>query len=128
MRLCDRPDLACQARLKYAEYLVGEERYEEAIDGLALAVRRFPEEGNFIPRILDRLEEICKQTDLGPKRVAQFYSELLPSIPQKRGNRPSNYCISMYERGIKHFRAAGLDDLVAAYEAQLALLEAQRDG
>jgi hypothetical protein len=122
-----RPDLSCKARLKYADYLVADERYEEAIDGLAMAVRLFPQEGNFIPRILDRLEEICQRTDEGPKRVAQFYREFLPSIRQKRGNRPSNYCIAMYERGIKHFRAAGLDELVEAYEAQLAALEAQRD-
>ena len=40
-----------------------------------------------------------------------------------RGNRPSEYCIEMYGRGIARFRAAGLLPLAQHYELELAKLK-----
>ena len=123
-----RPDLSCEARLKYAEYLVEDERQDDAIRGLAAGILLFPQEGNFVPKMLDRLEGLCKEQRDAKKHLAPFYQQFLPAISPKRGSRPSNYCMEMYQRGIQRFREAGLDDLAQAYQAQLAVLQAQRGG
>ncbi|HUT94091.1 MAG TPA: Ig domain-containing protein [Thermoguttaceae bacterium] len=123
-----RPDLSCEARLKYAEYLVADERQDDAIRGLAAGILLFPEEGNFVPKMLDRLEELCKGQREAKKHLAPFYQQFLPAISPKRGSRASDYCMEMYQRGIQRFRDAGLDDLAQAYQAQLAALQGQRGG
>lgn len=117
-----RPDLACEARLKLAEHLVAEERIEEAIQGIGVNILRSPDEGTFVPKMLDRLEAMCEEHEEAQKHLANFYQQFLPKIPQRRGNRPSAYCMDMYERGIKCFRAAGLEPMVRLYQTQLAAL------
>ncbi|MFH1921733.1 MAG: hypothetical protein ABIP48_17860 [Planctomycetota bacterium] len=120
-----RPDLSCEARLKFAEYLVADERLVEAIQGLGVAILLFPEEGNFVPKMLGRLEALARQHGDGQKRLVGFYQEFLPKISQKRQGSPSPYCIQMYKRGILQLQAAGADQLARLYQAQLAALEAQ---
>ncbi len=123
-----RPDLSCQARLKYAEYLVADGQQEEAIQGLTVSILLFPEEGNFVPKMLNKLEELCAQVDGAEKHLVRFYQQFLPKIPQKRGKRPSPYCIRMHERGIQQFKKAGLEQLAQACEIQLAALRASEGG
>jgi len=118
-----RPDLACEARLKFTEYLVGQEKTKEAVQGLAASIRAFPDEGCYVPRMLDKMEAVAKDMkDSGPLLV-QFYQAFLPTVPQKRFDRPSPYCIQVYERGIKRFQEAGQTALARTYEAQLAKLK-----
>ena len=119
-----RPDLACEARLKYAEHLVADDRREEAIQGLATSILAFPEEGNFVPRMLDRMEELADQVDGAGQQVVRFYQQFLPQISPKRGSRASPYCMTMYRRGIQRFKEAGATQLANAYQAQLDVLEA----
>jgi hypothetical protein len=88
-----RPDLATEARLKLTDYLVEENLKGRAMDGLAITIRKFPAEGQLVPRLLDRLEELAADMPDADRRLAQFYTEFLPLIPQKRGDRPSEYCI-----------------------------------
>ena len=123
-----RPDLSCKARLKYAEYLVADKRVDEAIQGLTVAILLFPEEGNFVPKMLDKLEELCRQQEGSQRHLAGFYQEFLPKIPRYRSERPSSYCMQMYKRGIQRFREAGMEQLAQAYRVQLGLLEANRGG
>lgn len=119
-----RPDLSCQARIKFAEYLVADERREEAIQGLSVAILLFPEEGNFVPKMLDKMEELCGEVEGSQQYLVGFYQEFLPKISPKRGDRPSPYCIQMCERGIERFQAAGVLELAQAYQNQLAILRA----
>ena len=123
-----RPDLSCEARLKYADYLVADDRRSEAIQGLAAAVMMFPEEGNFVPKMLDKMEALCGQVDGSAGQLARFYQQFLPKISKKRGKRPSPYCMKMYQRGIERFKEAGAGPLAQAYEAQLAALKASQGG
>ena len=122
-----RPDLACKARLKYTEYLVEDEKQEEAIQSLAFAVKKFPDDSRFVPPMLDRMEELCAGVDGANEQLLRFYAEFLPMIPQKRGERPSPYCIEMYERAIERFRAGGKESVARMWQAQLALLRAADD-
>jgi hypothetical protein len=124
----ERPDLSCEARLKFTEYLVADDRYEEAIEALSLAILMFPDEGRYIPRMLDKLDELGAHVEGVQQHVIRLYQQLLPKIPQKRGDRPSQYCMQMYEKGIALFRQTGLLALAQAYEVQLQTLKAAEGG
>jgi hypothetical protein len=121
-----RPDLSCEARLKFAEYLVADQRLDEAIQELTAAILLFPEEGNFVPKMLDKLEGLCQKHKGGPEHLARFYQDFLPKVPRYRDERPSSYCMGMYKRGIQRFQEAGMQQLAEAYQAQLTLLQAAR--
>ena len=69
-----RPDLSCQARLKFTDILVEEKRQKEAILGLATAVMRLPDEGRYVPLMLDRMEELCDEIEGAEKRRHEFLS------------------------------------------------------
>ena len=58
-----RPDLAFNALIRLSEILVENERSDEAIQGLATAVQRYPDEGNYVPVMLDRLEQLASKID-----------------------------------------------------------------
>ena len=122
----DRPDLACEAKLKYVEYLVADDRKKEAIQTLAVSIQRVPSEGRYVPRMLDRMEALCKEAETSQNDLVRFYQEFLPKIPQMRDDRPSPYCIEMFERGVQRFQEAGQEQLAKACEAQLALIKAGR--
>ncbi len=119
-----RPDLACEARLKYADFLIAEGRYEEVIEGLAFTIKKFPSEGRYVPRLLDKLEEVCTKAGGKQDQLLQFYKQFLPLIPQQRGSRASPYCIKMYKRAVARFREANQPRAVTMLESQLARLQA----
>lgn len=121
-----RPDLASQARLRLTDLLIEDGRQLEAVDGLAITVYAFADEGRYVPTMLDRIEAICQELDGATPHLLRFYHSFLPKIPQMRGDRPSKYCMQMFERGIALFRQHG--DLTAAqgYAMQLAEIEAGR--
>lgn len=121
-----RIDLACEARLKSAECLLADGRSAEAVDALAATILRFPDEGRYVPKMLDKLEEICRKDKRSQEPLVRFYQQFLPKIPQKRGSAPSPYCMEMYKRGIERFKEAGRPQLVQMYQVQLAALEASK--
>ena len=118
-----RPDLSCKARLKFTDYLVEEDRQKDAILGLAASIMRFPDEGRYVPEMLDRLEELCDKIEGAEVDVMNFYAQFLPRIPTSRGSRPSEYCIDMYNRAIAKFRAYGQEAAAQKIEMQLAALK-----
>jgi hypothetical protein len=119
-----RPDLACEARLKLTDLFIADEQQKAAIDGLASTIYAFVDEGRYVPRMLDRLEQICKDVEGSTLALLAFYNTFLPKIPQTRGSRPSDYCIKMYERGIAKFKQHGQAQVALVYEAQLTKIKA----
>ena len=119
-----RPDLACEARLRLTDLLVEDGRDLAAVDGLAATIYAFVEEGRYVPRMLDRIEQICQGRDGAAPHLLRFYHSFLPRIPQMRGARPSRYCIEMFERAIALFRQHGEEAAAQAYEAQLVQIRA----
>ncbi len=119
-----RPDLACEARLRLSDLLVEDGRELEAVDGLAATIYAFVDEGRYVPRMLDRIESICQDLDGATPHLLRFYHSFLPRIPQMRGDRPSRYCTEMFERGIALFRQHGETALAQTYENQLAQIRA----
>ncbi|MEK6259673.1 MAG: putative Ig domain-containing protein [Planctomycetota bacterium] len=119
-----RPDLACEARLRLSDYLLEEGRSKDVIAGLAFTIKKFPEEGRYVPKLLDKLERVCEGIKGADQQVLQFYQEFIPLIPPKRGNEPSEYCMKMLDRAVKKFTAAGQAQQAQVFANQLAKLKA----
>jgi hypothetical protein len=123
-----RPDLACKARLKWAEYLERSERYGDALEGLAYTCLKFPTEGRFVPKMLERMEKICaKFPEEGNKKLMGFYTKLLPLVPTKRLEWPSQYCISVHEKALALFEQCGEVQLAALCRSRLEAIKAGKD-
>ncbi|MBW3598510.1 MAG: hypothetical protein KY475_14715 [Planctomycetes bacterium] len=120
----ERPDLACEAVLRLTDYLVELEQVEDAAQSLAVMIKSFPGEGRYVPRMLDRLEEVCASFEEAGPLLLAFYRDFLPLIPQMRGDRPSPYCISMFERGVQRFQQAGQLELAQVFAGQLVRIRA----
>ena len=99
-------------------------RKKEAVDGLANMIQMFPDEGRYVPRLLDRLEKICEGVEAAQPLVLAFYNKFLPMVPTQRGSRPSKYCISIHKRGIKRFRDAGQEQAANYFQQRLDKIEA----
>ncbi len=121
-----RPDLACEARLRLTDLLVEDERELEAIEGLAATIYAFVDEGRYVPKMLDRIELICRNVEGATPNLLRFYNAFLPRIPQMRGDRPSPYCMDMFQRAIALFKQHGEPAAAQMYEAQLAEIRAGR--
>ena len=123
-QMAKRPDLACEARLRLTDLIVEDGREIEAVDGLAATIYLFADEGRYVPRVLDRIEQICQNVEGATPHLLRFYASFLPKIPQMRGDRPSKYCMEMFRRGIARFREHGELAAAQVFEAQLAQIEA----
>lgn len=118
-----RPDLAVEARLRLTDFLLEEKREAEAIQGLAITVKKFPAEGQLVPRLLDRIDLICANHPSTGPQLVQFYTLFLPMIPQKRGSDPSDYCIAMYQRAIALFEKNNQPQLVQVLQMELVKIQ-----
>ena len=122
-----RADLSCEARLKYSDCLVSDNRSKEAIESLGATIMLFPDEGRYVPRLLDKLEELCRKDPRYQVPLCRFYQQFLPKIsPKKPGDEASDYCIAMYKRAIQRFQEAGLTQPAQACQRELSKFQASK--
>lgn len=121
-----RPDLACECRLKWAEYLVDAKDYKKAAEGLAQTISKFPSEGRYVPKVLDKLADVCGQYKDGTKKLAKFYLDFLPLVPTKRGDEVAEYGVKVYEQAADFFKANKMDKEAAAVDAVLKTLKRKK--
>lgn len=119
-----RPDLACECRLKWAEYLEAEKDYKRASEGLAQTISKFPAEGRYVPKVLDKLADVCGQYKDGTKRLAKFYLDFLPTVPKTRGTTVTEYAVKVHEQAADFFQANKMDKEEAQVRAALRVLKA----
>lgn len=119
-----RPDLGFKSLLKLSEVLEKEERSGEAIQALAVAIQKYPDEGQYVPKMLDRLDNLAASVGEADQTLAEFYTSFLPKVPQTRGGSPSKYCIQMYERAVPIFTKAGQLQLAQTYQTGAAQMKA----
>ncbi len=117
-----RPDLACECRLKWAEYVEGAKDYKKAADGLAQTIVKFPSEGRYVPKVLDKLAEVCAQYKDGTKKLAKFYLDFLPLVPKTRGGDVTKYAVKVHEKAQAFFVASNMPKEAALVAAELAKL------
>jgi hypothetical protein len=120
--LLARPDLACEARLKLVEYQVEAKEYDKAINGLANTIRKFPSEGRYIPKMTTKLQETCALTKTGTEKLVKFYLEFLPTVPKRRGDEVSKYCIAMHEQALQFMETNNKPREAALIKQQLQLI------
>ena len=130
--LLARPDLACEARLKLAEYQADAKEYKKAADGIAVTCLKFPGEGRYVPKMMTKLQEICKDykgtpAGNGTKLLGDFYQKFLPLIPKRRGDEVSKYCVTMYEQGIDFLEANNKTAEALGLKRQLGAIKAGRN-
>jgi len=121
-----RPDLACEARLKWLEYPEESKQYAAAAKGLTQTMLKFPEEGRYVPKLWEKLEEISGKYRGGKEATAKFLLEFLPKVPPRRGSEPNRYAIQMYEKAVVFLKEAKKDKDAAAVERQLELVRSGR--
>lgn len=119
-----RPDLACEARLKLVEYQVEAKDHQKAFTGLANTIRKFPAEGRYVPRMMAKLQEVTKGIKTGSDQLAKFYFEVLPTIPTKRGDEVSKYCVTMHEQAIAFLKDNGKTKEGTSVEQTLTRIKA----
>jgi hypothetical protein len=124
-----RPDLACEARLKLVDYQTDskeEADHRRAFSGLAQTVRKFPEEGRYVPRMVTRMQEVAKDIRGGENLMAKFYLELLPRVPARRGDEVSEYAVKLHEQAIEYLKDAKKLKELATVEQSLARVKGKR--
>jgi hypothetical protein len=112
--------------LKYADELAREKHHDEAIHGLANTIMAFPDEGRYVPKMLDKLEAICREVPGAEKRLLDFYQGFLPKVSKLRNKRPNPYCMKLYKRAIERFQSGGRPQVAASWSAELHRLEQQQ--
>jgi hypothetical protein len=117
-----RPDLACECRLKWAEYLTDAKEFKKAAEGLAQTISKFPDEGRYVPKVLDKLATVCGQYKDGTKKLAKFYLDFLPLVPKTRGNEVTIYAVKVHQQAADFFKANKMEKEAAAVDAVLATM------
>lgn len=108
---------------------MAENRWQDAADGLATTIEAFPDEGRYMPALVEKLEACGGNLKGGDSVVSDFFMKrYLPKIPRYRGNDPSDYCIAMYERAIAYFEKQGEAANATKIRSDLAALKNGRPG
>ena len=119
-----RPDLACEARIRLAEYQVDAKDYKNAAEGLSKTIAKFPSEGRYVPKMLEKLQAVCAEYKGGTEKLTKFYLQLLPLIPTTRGTDVSDYCIKVHEQALDFFKKnSGKIQDIRQIETRLATLK-----
>lgn len=100
-----RPDLTCEARLKWADFLGEGKAWSAAATGLAQTIKKFPDEGRYVPKMLDKLAECCDQFPGGKEYLAKAYLELLRAMSPKRGDEVTKYFVKTSGDALAFLRA-----------------------
>ncbi len=80
-----RPDLACQARLVWAEMMIEDKKYGPAATGLSNTAKKFSDEGRYVPKLTAKMAQIVPEHKPSKELLAQTYVELVRKMPAKRG-------------------------------------------
>jgi hypothetical protein len=102
----NRPDLACEARLKWAEFLGEEKKWSLAAVGLKQTILKFPDEGRYVPKMMDKLKEACGQFTTGKDYLAKTYVELIKKMTPKRGTEVTKYFTKMSGEALEFLKDA----------------------
>lgn len=121
-----RPDLACEARLRLVDYQADAKEYRKAFDGLAFTVRKFPDEGRYVPKMVARMQAVAKEVKGGEALMAKFWLEVLPKVPPRRGDEVSEYCVKLHQQAAAYLKENNRPKEAALVEQNLARVKGGR--
>jgi hypothetical protein len=116
----NRPDLACEARLKWADFLGEASKWQLAATGLNYSIMRFPDEGRYVPAMLGKLKESCSNYKTGNEYLAKTYVDLLRKIPAKRGSEVSQYFVQVAKEAMEFLKREKKDKQLREIESIVA--------
>ncbi len=121
-----RPDLACEARLKLVEYQTDAKDHKKAFDGLAFTVRKFPDEGRYVPKMVAKMQDVSKDIKGGDALMTKFWLEILPKVPARRGDEVSEYCVKLHQQALAYLKDNNKPKEAAVVEQSLAKVKTGR--
>ncbi|HEV3142731.1 MAG TPA: hypothetical protein VGZ47_02485 [Gemmataceae bacterium] len=124
--IAGRPDLACQARLQWSELTCEQKQWKTAATGLSKTIDKFATEGRYVPKMMDKLQEVCEKYKGGIDFLAKFYLETLAKIPGRRGDEPNKYCIAMHEQALKFLQDNKKEKEATTVKQRLELVKGGR--
>jgi hypothetical protein len=101
----NRPDLTCEARLKLSDFLAEDKKWTTSAAGLSQTIKKFPDEGRYVPKMLDKLKEDCDQFNGGKEYLSKTYLELLRKMNPKRGNEVTKYFVKTSGDALTFFQS-----------------------
>jgi hypothetical protein len=119
-----RADLACDARLKLTDLLVGQSKQQAAFTGLALSVRQFPTEGRYVPKLLKKMEEMAANVKGGPTQLGQMYIDLVPGMILYYKSDTTVYFKKMAEQAKAYFEQTNATQMATLLDARIAQAKA----
>src|SRR5262249_6475006 len=119
-----RPDLVCDARLKWTEFLEEKKEYKSAANGVVQTILKHPEEGRYVPKLLDRLKELCGNFKGGNDTLGKCYLELIQKIPPTTANGPNKYFQKLCDLALAFFNETGNSKMASAVAARKKLATA----
>lgn len=120
-----RPDLCCDVRLKIAKLHGAQKRYKEATQALTQAVRKFPTEGRYIPRLLEACEKVCENYPAGVKTLAGLYLELAPALVLHYKGEKNPFLDKVIKQGETFYEKNNLTKQAQTFQARVAQAKAR---
>jgi hypothetical protein len=120
-----RPDLACDARLKMTERLVADKKMEAAGKGVVSTIRKFPTEGRFVPKLAAKLEDLAPQYKGGVQQTGELYLELLPAMILHYRNPNDEYYRNLEKQAKAFLTRNNQKQILAQLETRIAAASAQ---
>ncbi|WP_157369438.1 hypothetical protein [Zavarzinella formosa] len=110
-----RPDLACECRIKWAEFqkedaaaATGAKQtsiWVYTAKGLSESIKKFPDEGRYVPKMLDSVKEVTGKYKAGKDTMASLYVELANKTSAKRGTEVSKFYVKTMTEGMEFLKA-----------------------
>lgn len=120
-----RPDLACEVRMKITELLVAESKAGAALPGLTTLVKKFPNEGRYVPKLLKQMEDAAAGVKNGPNQVASVYLDLVPGMIAYYGSDQNGYYRKMATQARAYLQQNNLTQATATLETRVQQAKSQ---
>lgn len=114
-----RPDLTCDARLKLTDLLIEQSREPAAFAGLTTFVKKYPTEGRYVPKMMNKMETLAPSVKGGPAQVAGLYADLIPGMITYYGSDTTAYARKMTEQARAFMKEHNLKQASATLENRI---------
>lgn len=121
-----RRDLFCATQLLIADILVQQGKPGEAMTRLVDCATAFPDEGRYVPQLLDKIDEIVSATPALRDDRVSFYEAFFPDALNRQGGKPTKYTNGLYTRAVKVFEESDKPQLVEAAKTAVEAYRAKR--
>jgi hypothetical protein len=126
--LCEkanRADLACAARLKITDFLGAQDKWPLASQGLIYTIKKFPNEGRYVPKMTARLQEVASHYKEGARSLATLYLDLVPAMVLYYEGEDNAFISELYKQAMSYLEENKMDKTATTLKAKTDLARAQ---